>query len=276
MSLQTIDDLLVGTKEEVETLIAKAAGLSDHYNQHVADDEGDGHTREPGIHASEVSGCERRIVYSIMNTPRVDKIAPMWRRKFKIGHKIHDMIQADFAAMAAQSEGRIEFTSEVKIHPTLQRTAAKWDIKSSADGLFTFREEKDGPVVARVILEIKSAAPDDFEKTKEPKSDHVEQAHVYMKCLDVPLTWFLYYNKGNENYTPSTNPKFFIRFNPNLWTKLEERFERAHIAAAINELPERTESIKCSFCAFAHECKPAILNMQGRPHKTHTRWRKDL
>jgi hypothetical protein len=174
MKLNTIQDLLEGDPAEVATLVAKASSLSDRYDKQVDGDPGDGHKRAAGIHASEISGCKRRIVYSILDTPRVEKSALVWKKRFRIGHRIHAMIQDDLEAMARNSGGLMTFEPEVKIKPCMdQPLAAKWDIHSSTDGLFTFKEEADGPVITRALIEIKSESPDGYEKLKGPKPEHV-------------------------------------------------------------------------------------------------------
>lgn len=269
MPLLTIADLLNGDPAEIETIIGKASGISEMYEEYFAADRGDAHTRLPGIHASEVSGCERRIAYSLMGTPRVEQSASIWKRRFKMGHAVHKMLQDDFERMAGIKVNRIDFEPEATIKPCMdQPLSAKWDIQSHTDGIFTLYEEVDGPPLCRMILEIKTEAPSSYEALKATRPDHIEQGTVYMACLDVPLIWFLYYNKGNQNFTPSTNPNFFLRFDPRIWEKLEARFERAHINAALKKLPEREESVKCEFCAFSHECKPATLNRRQFGHKS--------
>jgi CRISPR/Cas system-associated exonuclease Cas4 (RecB family) len=274
MPLLTIDDLLNGEKSEVETLIAQAAGISPLYERFVAEDQGDGHERAPGIHASEVSGCQRRLVYSILGEKKQEKIANVWKRRFKIGHAIHAMFQRDFHRMAGREDFRIEFEDEVKINPSVGLyNASKWDIHSSCDGVFVVKDLENNPLI-RVVLEIKSESPDGYEKLKKPKPDHIEQAHVYMACLDVPLTWFLYYNKGNQNYTGSDNPSFFIRYDPAVWARLEQRFEAAHIAAVTKKLPNREEGVLCEFCPYSWTCQPPYLARKAGFHTPNPRWSK--
>ena len=272
--LLTIKDLLETPEEELEPLLTKAKGISQRFEEYLAEDRGDSHTRHPGIHASEVSGCQRKVVYSLLGEKRVEKIENRWKKRFKIGHAIHEMFQKDFARMSEKSNYVITFQDEVKIYPSpAQVAAAEWQIYSSCDGIFTIRETWDGPAIVRCGLEIKSASPDDFEKIREPKPEHVEQAHVYMACLDIPVMWFLYYNKGNQNYTSSDNPSFFIRFNPKKWEELKTRFEKAHTHVHNGDLPDRQESVGCEFCAFSWTCQPKYLQNKGA-HRTHNRWSK--
>lgn len=278
MRLTTISDLLSGPTDEVEGLVRKASSLCDVYENFLTASPGDTHARVPGIHASEISGCERRIVYSLIGMERRELSGQAWRRRFRIGHSIHEMFQRDFQNMARQmglsevQDWHISFEPELTIAPQYQAMAREWSIFSHCDGVFTVRERWDGPAVLRVALEIKTKSPNQYEllmKKAAPDPDHVEQAHVYMACLDTPLCWFLYYNKGNQNYT-GTDSSFLIRFDPILWANLEARFRRAHDAAGATvtldgnfieeNLPRREESVKCEFCAFSWTCKPARLN----------------
>lgn len=283
MPLNTINDLLNGPAEEVDGLVRKARNLCDVYEDFLVASPGDTHSRVPGIHASEISGCERRIVYSLIGMERRELSEQAWRRRFRIGHAIHTMFQRDFQHMARElglrevQNWHISFEPELTIAPRLQAVANEWSIFSHCDGVFTIRERWDGPAILRVALEIKSKSPKQYEelmKKAVPEADHIEQAHVYMACLDVPLTWFLYYNKGNQNYT-GTDMSFLIRFDPRLWAELEARFRRSHDAAGsaltldgqvIEEaLPPRTKSVKCQFCAFSWTCKPPWLNKAVGP-----------
>ncbi len=266
MPLLTIRDLLEGDIAEVEECLIKASDISNLYEQYLAGDGGDSHTRSPGIHASEISGCSRRLVYSIMGEKRVERSAPVWKKRFKIGHAIHAMLQKDFKYLSRSTGFVLEFNDEIKVDPRLQPLAQKWDIHSHCDGIFTVRQYINGPELIRIGLEIKSESPDGFEKLTKPKPEHVEQAHVYMACLDLPLMWFLYWNKGNQNYTPTTDQRFLIKFDPKIWAKLEQRFEVAHQFAALNQLPDREEGTLCEFCAFSHVCNPMHLQKISKGH----------
>jgi len=225
----------------------------------------DGNHRAGGIHASEVSGCKRRLVYGVLNTERQGKASFIWKRRFSLGHKIHDMIQGEFATFSYSPNHTTKFQAEVKIAPGLQPMADKWDINSSCDGIFEIREKNPARLVLRAGLEIKSMNPDEFSRLTKPKPEHIEQAHVYMACLNLPVMWFIYFNKGNANYTKSSDRRFVIPFDPKLWANLEARFEEVHNIAYLHvanshALPEREESILCQFCPFSYTCQPKSLN----------------
>lgn len=265
--LTTILDLQANSEDENSGLVDRARQLCTVCEEILATDKGDGHTRAPGIHASEISGCKRKIVYSLLGTERRDQAAPIWRERFRMGHVVHALLQKQMHMIAGLTQKsdlgwHISFEDELEIAPRLQRMAKKWDIYSHCDGIFTIRESWDGPAILRIALEIKSEAPDSYSKLKGVKPDHVEQGHVYMACLDVPMIWFLYFNKGNQNYT-NTDQTYLLQFDPRLWKSLEERFEECHDYAAAQELPPKEESVKCEFCAFSWTCQPACVANRG-------------
>ena len=258
MPLTKIADLLNEPSDLIQRLV-QARQLANGYDAFIANSRGDGHARLPGIHASEVSGCERKIVYSLLATPRKDSISKNWRQRFQMGHAIHGMLQRDFHQMAKKSGGLIAFEDEVLIAPAIQQVASQWFINSSCDGVFTFFDEPGGPPVLRIALEIKSEAPDGYDKLKAPKPEHIEQGHIYMKALDVPLIWYLYMNKANQNNTDTSGP-FLVTFDPAIWDKLEAKFQRCFDLADKEEIPPREESMICQFCAFSYCCQPPSLS----------------
>jgi len=270
MPLNTISDLFGPSTQEQ---MGRIVGLSSTYDDWLERDQGDGHTRAPGIHASEVSGCERKIVYSILGTKRTQgHISAIWRKRFAMGHAVHQMLQRNFHQMARESNGLLTFQDEIVISPRTSQMAAKWEIYSSCDGVFGFKDTADGLTVAQLGLEIKTMNPSEFEKLQKPKPEHIEQAHVYMACLDIPIMWFLYWDKGHQNTTGTNNPNFLVKFNPKVWTELEARFDRVHTLAALNQLPERQESLICEFCAFADTCQPTQWKRTHRSTTPHTKW----
>lgn len=218
-----------------------------------AEEEHDG--RAPGIHASELCTCKRQVVYTLYGTKKVKDNTPMMRKKFMIGHAVHAMLQSSFHRMVKKKGGTITFSDEVKVGDT--ELARKYDISSSCDGVFTVyvkRGELLDPVM-RIGLEIKTESPDQFSNLKEPRPKHIEQAHVYMACLDLPVMWFLYWNKGNENYTTMA-PPWLQTFNPKIWKTLEGRAKEVLQAASDEKLPDREEGFHCTWCAYAHICEP--------------------
>ena len=241
--------------------------------------------RPAGVHASEVSGCKRKLVYTMRGTAKEDRASVAWKQRFKVGQALHDIMQADLHSMAKQSNGFITFEDEVRISPDTHTIAAKWGIHSSADGVLTFYEKKpidskafgqwaEGDVdcrtpIRRILVEIKSKAPDAFDKLRAPESDHIDQATVYMACLNIPLTWYMYWNKGDQTITPSAGP-FLQPFDPKRWAKIEERMAEAWDYLEKEELQgklpdsKKDEGVLCEFCPYSWTCQPGYLNNRGK------------
>jgi hypothetical protein len=241
-----------------------ASGLSSMYAQYLGEDNSGSEGRTPGVHASELK-CLRKTVYSIWGIDKKEEVPIMMKKKFRVGHALHDLFQRDFKKMAKQSGGRLHFKEEFPIDPFCNEIARRYNISSSCDGIFTFYDWVDmGPrkwwkPTLRVGLEIKTASPDSFKDLKGPLPEHVEQAHIYMACLDLPLMWFLYFNKGNENITTSDMQPYLIAFDHKVWAHLESRMEEAMVAAQMGVEPPREEGFHCKFCPYSYECQPAML-----------------
>ncbi len=278
MSLVSIADL----NKPIEVLtpyIEMAKKLSAVYDDFVLLEQ-DGHDREPGIHASELYPCLRKPVYSLMGVPRKPMVSKFWKQRFKVGKATHKMVQDDFhalakrsqkghamrvaAALAQEMDCTVEFEDEAPVSPKHQPLAAHYQIFSSADGVFVFRTKATGEVVLRVGLEIKTESPAEYEKLKEPKKEHVRQAHLYMANLDLPLMWFFYINKGNQNNTPSTSP-WLITWQPQVWEEIEARMQTVHGFVARGEHPERNEGVYCEFCPWKYTCQPSNMTQSQRP-----------
>lgn len=287
MRLASIGDLNA-PPEEVTACIEMAKKLSVMYDDFLLleqDEPVDDH-RPPGIHASELYPCLRKPVYSIMGTPKRKRISKFWLQRFKVGHAIHGLLQKDFHRLATRSQRElamrlaarhaeelnciVEFQDEVPIHPKHQALSAHYQLHSSADGLFTFISKETGEVILRIGLEIKTESPDEYAKLKEPKPEHVRQAHLYMAALDLPLMWFFYMNKGNQNNTNSESPYLMV-WQPKVWAELEDRIKTIHEFAARGALPERTEGIYCEFCPWSYTCDPQNVAAKSQQQKPATR-----
>ena len=280
MKLTTIADLQ--TVQDIRPYLDLVQGLGDHYLRFIEQDlEGYEYTvsagaerdRKPGIHASEISGCARRLVYGISGIER--KPDPKatdvnMRMRFRIGTAVHAMLQDDLIRMCKSgpytgpdgTQYTLTFEPETRITSETPGPAADYGVESSSDGVFTFW--LGSLPVLRLLLEIKTSSKDEYDKLTQPKPEHTEQTHLYMACLDIPLTWLWYYNKSNSNFT-KPYPPFLFRFSEKLWSGLEARFVLNTHRAERNELPPRTESIACRWCPFGYTCGPTILQKGGAP-----------
>lgn len=256
MKLTSIEDLQLPEAKGAEAQIQMLHRLYDDFLDHFPSDS---HDRAPGIHASELAACKRQVFYSLFGVEKRESVPREWRKRFEVGKAIHDMVQSHFEGMARSSGGRLHFQREARVDDT--EIAKQLCISSSCDGIFTFYNNT-GPF-ARVGVEIKSMAPTEFENLKKPKEKHVEQAQVYAACLDLPYIWYVYWNKGNQNVTPSLHP-FLVKFDPRLWEKLRRRAVECLEAADRQEPPPREEDVHCSWCPYAWTCGPKTAT-QRRP-----------
>ena len=215
--------------------------------------------RAAGIHASEISKCQRLLTYAIKGEERrsvkAENADVNMRMRFELGHAVHAMLQSDFHCMCERFNGALTFEDEVRISPALGGTAAQYNMHSSCDGVFTFFSE--GQPYLRVGVEFKTKSDGQYTKMVKPDEDHLEQTCLYQKTLDVPLMWLFYYNKSNSNWT-SSEPPYLFQFDAYLWDKkLEPRFTAAIATVqAGGPLPPKQEGMQCGWCPFAWTCQP--------------------
>lgn len=269
--LVTLEDLQTQPPEVLAEFVKWAGELSGMYEKFLNEDDEDeeftvswysSKGRAVGIHASEISGCQRRTVYTLLGTEKRGAPIAMWKRKFRAGHLYHQLLQRDFHRMCARTGGLVKFVDEIRINPKLQQLANDLGIHSSCDGAFTFHDDVDGPPILQVGLELKSASPNEWADLKKPKDEHVEQSTMYQKLLDIPLMWTLYYNKGTQALTKSEHPWLF-RFNERVWADIEKRIGERHQDVVNGVLPNRLEGVGCEFCPYSWTCAPDYLKKKA-------------
>jgi CRISPR/Cas system-associated exonuclease Cas4 (RecB family) len=285
MQLITLADL-ARPEEQLSPLISQAQKLGELWLEFIKQDDeaydyrvhdGGESTRSAGIHASEMSKCLLKLVYSIAGVerrPNAQATDANMKLRFRTGTAIHAMLQSDFKRMANwysmenfQYGHGLTFESELKVKSHLQEVAKAWDLSSSCDGAFTFWRHGQFPDgqygwmdYLRVGVEIKTSSAPSYEGRKKPEPEHMEQTCLYQATLDLPLMWVLYYNKSNSNFTTPYAPWLF-KFDRHLWeSELEMRFAKAHHLAETRQMPERTEGKHCSWCPFSYLCQPKVLN----------------
>jgi hypothetical protein len=260
--LTSIADLQRG-QDDLSPFIQLAASLSARYDRFLEGDEGDGHLREAGIHASEL-GCPRKAYYTLIGEKKKAQVPKKWKQRFEHGKAVHLMVQQQFRAMAENTNGLVQFDAEVKVHGRYQKIAEELQLDSSTDGVFTFFRRPQEPPVLRVLTEIKSESPDGWGDLKAPKPEHIKQVHLYMRALDVPLCWFFYFNKGDQNNTTSYAP-WLIAYNPTIWREIETECRTILQMAEMRTEPDRVEGIWCEFCPYRTKdvCNPNYLARRG-------------
>jgi CRISPR/Cas system-associated exonuclease Cas4 (RecB family) len=259
MPLLSISDL-----PDVDPYRAYIKELVDVYSGHLSKD--DSHGRNPGIHPSEISECHRRAFYTMTNTKKKGGIDPKWVLKFNHGTALHEMIQNDWTNISSESGGLIEFVPEIEITPNTCEVSKRYKIYGHCDGVICIKKiDSNGELVdhIRMGLEIKSISPRGYESLTSPKPAHIEQAHVYMKCLDLPVMWLFYYNKGSDYYTKPEG-KFLVKYSHIVWDKLEERFNNWLDHVERGTQPEKNDGIGCEFCSYTWLCKPKYMRAKNR------------
>ena len=258
--LKTIDDLRENraTQQDYNLITSLKPRLLQVINSKPrlrieVDIGGDGSHREVGIHASEVGFCARRQAYQLIGQPKEAPVEPPRETEqltFGLGHFTHAMFQA-YLGELAKADGA-QFIPEDKVHPTRQAVAAKHDLTSSCDGTWWHP-------LYNIVVEIKTVSSDIYKDIKEPKPEHVDQAHVYMVAFDIPLCWFIYVNKENGAFTECTTP-WLIAFNDAHWEKLEIRIAEIRMLAGHGLLPPPEESwFMCGSCVYGRACNPPGL-----------------
>lgn len=278
MRLLTIDDLNDPTNDW-KPLLEHIAWLGDEFERWKSKDTGfnrvlpihfgDDTQRTPGLHASELNTCVRQAVYALRGEKRTlaENNDVNMKMRFQLGTMVHSLIQDDFDRICTDTYGRVSFEDEVSIHygQGMGGVVDQFELSSSADGVFTFCDENGQPYL-RLGLEIKTMSDPQFSDAKSPKKEHIQQTTLYQKALDLPLMWFLYYNKSNSNWTRPQAP-WVVPYDESEWAKIDARARQAHLHRAAGTLPEREEGMPCKWCPFSDVCNPTLLKL----HSTYKR-----
>lgn len=243
--LLTIDDL----KAHPALINDPNISIAEVYKKYLADPY-QGH-RPPGIHASEVCVCLRKTYYTLRNAKKVNETPPDLQARFEIGHAFHEMVQRSLR-YAGNVRGDFTFVAEVPTHDT--KLGREYNIQSSCDGIFTWLDSNKKPLL-RIGLEIKTESYSGFKDLRAPKPQHIDQALVYMACLDLPLMYFAYINKNDGAWKPMEAPWLYV-FDPVRWKHILDRIELVTAAHIEERLPSKETGFHCTMCPYKHVCKP--------------------
>ena len=125
--------------------------------------------REPdGLwHPSSLGGCDRKALYEVRGTPKSNPPDARTRRVFRVGHLMHEFVQAAIA----------HDPSVLRFYPEVGLEAPDLRVTGHADGLLM---HVDG---SWEVLEFKTISSRAFQYGDLPKPDHVGQLSLYMKVL---------------------------------------------------------------------------------------------
>lgn len=103
-------------------------------------------------------------------------------------------------------------------------------VRGHPDGLLAEPESKGPP---EILLEIKSASSDSWDKLTGPEEDHLDQTHVYMHGSKLRQVVFIYVDKGKQTkwkwfdgkLRPVGEPRFKVfraGFDEKRWTNIKK------------------------------------------------------
>lgn len=244
-------------------------------------DEKEERRNDADIHASQIHRCIKNIWFSC--TPyvfeRKSNVDSKGRMIFDHGHMLHHMLQG-YGKKGAWGDPKF-YQDEVKIYPSYSEAkengahelpeAVKYHVRSSVDAILWRYIVPDirgiGDVSVRLIHEYKSISPGKptkdgglyggYASLKGPKPEHKQQASIYMQCFNVPITVFLYYDKGGDQIA-----EFPVPYDQLTWNIVRGKIKKVLDYVERNEMPpwEVTDAvlnpIECTRCEYFDICKP--------------------
>ena len=188
-----------------------------------------------GFHPSYTNQCTRYWYYLFNGVEVTPSFSPQTYRIFDNGHAVHERIYGYLRNM-----GILE-AEEIPV---------RYDdppITGTADGIINFNGRK--------LIELKSISSEGFEYRKiykKPKDDHIRQAQIYMRCLDLDQAFVIYENKNNQTILPilidkddAFIDKLFIKY---------KKFYKNFVEDTIPDQPYKITSKNCSSCDLFSHC----------------------
>lgn len=194
------------------------------------------HFRSIGtVHPSAAHRCRLKLYYDVLaEMEGEEEISPELQLIFDIGHAIHATIQKAIHRALPDS-----FVEEVTVN-----LPESFIENGHADGVV---EQPDHTYV----IEIKTISSDGYSKLSKPKEEHVLQASIYCRALNVPFMCFLYIDKGTGS----------MKQYPMVYDeRVYQNWRREKIEPIEKALETGTEPIadagkyECSGCGYRNNC----------------------
>lgn len=218
--------------------------------------------REVGvIHPSSAYSCVLRLYYDVTGEKvPISYIPPELQFTFQIGHAIHDEVQR---ALHNLLDG--DFEDEVQADMV-------GFVRGNCDGLLYLTIPG---YRVKILLEIKTAGPSDFDGLRAPLEPHRVQANgLYATALDAPIVVYLYISKiwphPIKEYVEIYSPGLFKVWWKNKGSKVEKAVKAR---AAGDPSPEPVADSKpsdCAGCPYDHDCPQSL----SKRSKSNTAFRK--
>jgi CRISPR/Cas system-associated exonuclease Cas4 (RecB family) len=223
------EDVIKKTGEELEEDLNKSIDL------HLSERNVPEQKKVGGFHPSYTNQCARYWYYLFEGTEMTPSFRPQTYRIFDNGHAVHERLYSYLRSMG------ILVAEEIPV---------KHDdppIEGTADGIIDFNGHK--------LIELKSISNEGFHYRKlhkKPKDDHIRQAQIYMRCLDLPSGFVIYENKNNQEILP-----IYIERDDVFIDKLFKKYRGIYDAYLSKEIPiqpYKRSSAKCADCNLAAKC----------------------
>lgn len=188
-----------------------------------------------GFHPSYTNQCERYWYYLFNGIEYTPSFSPQTYRIFDNGHGVHERLYSYFREMGILLEEELPVTYDDP------------PITGTADGVIDF--------YGRKLIELKSISNEGFEYRriyKKPKDDHVRQAQIYMKCLDLDQAFVIYENKNNQQILPILIDRDDA-FIDKLFNKYK-KFYKNFVEGTLPKHPYKMTSKNCSSCDLYSHC----------------------
>lgn len=206
--------------------------------------------RAPGIHPSQLaSNCLLKIYWEMEGREQRERHDARSHLIFDIGHVVHHMFQ-DFGRQGAWGE---RYWPESRLTGTRQALADELFIEGAADAenILVVDTVPNAPIFeVGVIHEYKTIKKKNFDKLTRPKPEHQQQATVYSKILNRPVTVYLYMCKDDQ-----VMADFPVQYDPAAWQSIEDKARMLVGHFDREEPPPATPGYHCNECVFFYGCQ---------------------
>lgn len=168
MKIKMVDSIIVSSLEKFELERERRA---------------ESQSTERYIRPSMISGCSRMIVYYLRGEPLEIKETPQSLRILKVGHYLHYRIQKLLVESGLAKESDVELPV---------KDDDLW-LRGHCDAIIEVNNEK-------YIFEFKTVNSWSFSKLIDIPDSYKDQATLYMHCLKIPRTIFLFENKDTQEW----------------------------------------------------------------------------
>lgn len=211
-------------------------------------------------HPSAIDMCGRRNVYEFLNYEAVNRLEFKSREIFRLGHKVHELIQETLRGVIDLNEVQITVEEEVPYDKDTDELFHELGIGGTADIVATITAPG---WTQRGVVEAKSIKNENFmviAQSRQARPGHLLQAHLYAYRFDAPVIWVWYYNKDTSEHLPLP-----YLFDPDIFREAISRFERLNEFVEQGSIPDREESwFSCKECPYTQHCQPEILKARQR------------